>query len=65
MFNVKDASTSIGTVKSSIRDSQHDTLCNILSPLATDLVISQLQKSIGARSASMSWSSEPLPSTRR
>ncbi|RPD78550.1 hypothetical protein L226DRAFT_543850 [Lentinus tigrinus ALCF2SS1-7] len=47
VFKVKDVSTSIDTLKFSIRDSKHDTLYKMLLPLATGLVKKQLQKVIG------------------
>ncbi|KAH9851443.1 hypothetical protein C2E23DRAFT_732995 [Lenzites betulinus] len=47
VFKVKDVSTSIHTLKFSIRDSKHDTLYKLLGPLATGLVKKQLQKAVG------------------
>ncbi|KAI0373547.1 hypothetical protein BV20DRAFT_937833 [Pilatotrama ljubarskyi] len=47
VFKVKDVNTNIHTLKFSIRDSKHDTLYKMLSPLATGLVKKQLQKAIG------------------
>ncbi|RDX45619.1 hypothetical protein OH76DRAFT_1558936 [Lentinus brumalis] len=47
VFKVKDVSTSIDTLKFSIRDSKHDTLYKLLGPLATGLVKKQLQKAVG------------------
>lgn len=47
VFKVKDVQTAIHTLKFSIRDSKHDTLYKMLSPLATGLVKKQLQKAIG------------------
>ncbi|KAI0737543.1 hypothetical protein C8Q80DRAFT_1276300 [Daedaleopsis nitida] len=46
VFKIKDVQTSIQTLKFSIRDSKHDTLYKMLSPLATGLVKKQLQKAI-------------------
>ncbi|KAI0324999.1 hypothetical protein GY45DRAFT_1375112 [Cubamyces sp. BRFM 1775] len=47
VFKVKDVNTSIHTLKFSIRDSKHDMLYKMLSPLGTGLVKKQLQKAIG------------------
>ena len=46
VFKVKDVSTSIHTLKFSVRDSKHDMLYKLLGPLATGLVKKQLQKAI-------------------
>ncbi|KAL7283990.1 hypothetical protein ACG7TL_001263 [Trametes sanguinea] len=46
VFKVKNVHVKVGTLKFSIRDSKHDTLYNIIRPLATGLVKRQLQKAI-------------------
>ena len=47
VFHVKDVQTSIHTLKFAVRDSKHDTLYKILTPLATGLIKKQLQRVIG------------------
>ncbi len=47
VFKVKDVTTTIHTLKFSIRDSKHDTLYKIFGPLATGLVKKQLQNAVG------------------
>ncbi|KAI0747079.1 hypothetical protein C8Q80DRAFT_1179196 [Daedaleopsis nitida] len=46
VFKVKNVNVKVGTLKFSIRDSNHDMLYKTLRPLATGLVKKQLQKAI-------------------